>query len=196
MFFGQFNFDEKTAKVMAAVSTVIGIIFILAANSVGSTAIRIATLIGLVILSINLKMTYHYIGTIQKTYTITGLILGILILFKPEFVMFILGIGMLIISAPTLYETIKHKDISDKVKIIFSVVTFIFAIFCIINSNAALVTIVRVIGCGFVVFGCYMFYEWLTINRDKTKYSSDEFQPLYDDYKFQNAEEIKEEKDE
>lgn len=162
------NLKKKILRVISLSLTATGIIFILTSNYIGSIAIRIAV-IGVIALCItNIKMTYQYITTKEKINYVIVLTLSVLVLLKPEITMFVIGISLLYITLPIYYNAIKTKDYSDIIILITAGIGMLFGIYCIINSKAALNTVIIITGISFIILGCIALYE----SFNKTKYNS------------------------
>ncbi len=192
MIFTNLNIETKTLRISSLILTLIGIVFILASNYVGNIAIRIAMVVIFALSLFNFKISYPFSSTTDKMYMILSMCGTLLVFIKPQFTMFIIGIVMLILSLPIIYKSIKNKDYSDKIMMTLSSIGTLFSIYCIINSKAALNTVIIVIGIAFVILGCLILFETFDINRKSNKFvkynqmSSDND----DEYRFENAEEI------
>ncbi len=187
MFFTNINLKPNTFKGIAITTTVIGMIFILAANHIGNFAIRFAMVVAAIVCAVNLKMTYHYAGKLKKITDILCLVGAIVVFIFPQLVVFILGIAILYFSGAELFQMIKDKDYSDKIKLVASIIGVVFSIFCIFNAQGTLVLFIRLIGTLLLGIGCICFYQFITKSRQK--------QEDFDDYKFESADEIQDIKD-
>ena len=94
---------------------------------------------------------------------VTAAVLGI---FKPELTMLILGVFLLYLTLPLYIKSIKSKDYSDVITLILSGTGILFAVLCILNSKAALQTIVIIIGIAFAILGCICLYQFLITKED------------------------------
>ncbi|MDW5299410.1 MAG: hypothetical protein SA378_04650 [Sedimentibacter sp.] len=159
------NLKTKTLKIISLSLTLTGITFILASEYIGSISIRLAMLITLAFCLTNIKMTYKYLTTKEKINYFAAVTASILGLVKPELTMFIIGIMLLFLTVPIYFNAIKSKDYSDIIMIIVSGIGILFAIYCIINSEAALNTVIIIIGIAFTILGCLTLYE--TFNTTK-----------------------------
>ncbi len=162
------NLKKKILRIIGISLTTTGIIFLLTSNYIGSIAIRIAIIGVMALLITNIKMTYKYITTKEKINYVIALALSVLVLLKPEFTMFIIGIFLLFLTVPVYYNAIKTRDYSDVIVLVTSGIGMLFGLYCIINSKAALNTVIIIIGISFVALGCVALYE--TFN--KTNYNS------------------------
>lgn len=177
MLFTNLNLNTKTQKIISLSLTLTGIIFILASKYIGSIAIRLALLSSLAFLVANIKMTYKYLTTKEKVnyfFITTASIIG---LFRPELIMLIIGILLLYISIPPYINVIKSKDYSDIVMLLIYGFGILFSFYCIINSKAALNTVIKIIGIIFTVAGCLTLYNICTnkktnIDSDLNEYNS------------------------
>ncbi|HCX61797.1 MAG TPA: hypothetical protein DHU59_05090 [Clostridiales bacterium] len=160
--FYKLKYNSKTLLIVSLSLTLTGIIFILAANYIGSTAIRLAMLALLVFLVLNIKMTYRYISNREKlNYAIAfcGSILGLI---KPELTMMLIGIIILYFVLPPYINIIKSKNYSDIVSLIINGAGILFGFYCIINSKAALNTVIIIMGIILTISGCLLLYNTLT----------------------------------
>lgn len=179
MLFVNLNLKTKTLRIISLSLTLTGIIFILASNYIGSIAIRLAMLIILSFCLINIKMTYKYLTTKEKINYLAAVSASVLGLFKPELTMFIIGILLLFLTVPTYFNAIKNKDYSDIIMLIVSGTGILFASYCIINSKAALDTVIIIIGIVLTILGCLSLFETL---YTKTEDSEDD-----QEYSFENT---------
>ena len=181
------NLKTKTLKIISLSFTLTGIIFILASEYIGSIAIRFAMLITLAFCLTNIKMTYKYLTSKEKINYLAAVTASILGLFKPELTMFIIGIMLLFLTVPIYFNAIKTKDYSDIVMLIISGTGILFAIYCIINSKAALNTVIIIIGIVFTILGCLTLYE--TFNTIKVN-QNDDYLNDENQFGFKNINEI------
>ena len=182
MLFTNLNLKTKTLRIISLSLTLTGIIFILASNYIGSIAIRLAMLIILSFCLINIKMTYKYLTTKEKMNYLAAVSASILGLFKPELTMFIIGILLLFLTVPTYFNAIKNKDYTDIIMFIISGTGILFASYCIINSKAALNTVIIIIGIALTILGCLSLFETLYTKTKETKDSEDD-----QEYSFENT---------
>lgn len=167
MLFSNLNLKTKTQKFISLSLTLIGVLFILASKYIGSIAIRLALIFMLTFLVANIKMTYKYLTTKEKInylFIITASIIG---LFRPELIMLIIGILLLYITVPHYINVIKSKDYSDIIMLIIYGLEILFAIYCIINSKAALNTVIKIIGVIFTITGCLILFDIFTNKKHK-----------------------------
>ena len=155
------NFKSKTLKIISLLFTLIGAIFILASQYIGSMAIRLAMIIVIIFSIINLKTTYN-LSLKEKTTSLIVITAALIGFYKPEFTMLILGLFLLYLTVPIYLKAIKNKDYSDFIMLIISGIGILFGIFCILNSKAALQTVTIIIGIIFTITGCLSLYQVLT----------------------------------
>ncbi len=159
MLFAKFNLKTKTLKIISLVLTFIGILFILGSSYIGSIAIRLAMILILIFCIANIKMTYKYLTVKEKINYIIAVSASILGLIKPELTMLIIGVLLLFFTVPPYVNTIKARDYSDIVMLIINGTGILFASYCIINSKAALNTVIIIIGIIMTVTGCISLYD-------------------------------------
>nr|WP_312576578.1 hypothetical protein [Sedimentibacter sp.] len=191
MIFANLNVETKTLRIISLILTFIGIVFILASNYVGNIAIRIAMMVIFALSLLNFKISYPFSSATDKMYMILSMCGSVLVFIKPQLTMFIIGVVILALSLPIIYKSVKNKDYSDKILIVLSAVGAIFSIYCIINSRAALNTVIIIIGLAFVIIGCLILFETFDISRKSNKFVKYEHSDFNEDdeYRFENAEE-------
>jgi len=192
MIFSNLNIETKVLKIISLVMTLVGIVFILFSNYIGSVAIRISMMAVFVLSLLNLKISYSFSSTTDKMYMVLSVCGTVLVFIKPQLTMFILGVVILILSFPIIYKAVKNKDYSDKIMLIVTSIGTLFSAYCIINSRAALNTVIIVIGIAFVILGCLLLYEIIDKNRKSNKFVKYENDDLdaEDEYRFEEAEEV------
>lgn len=161
------NIQSKTLKILSLILTLTGIIFILASKYIGSIAIRLAMIFLLIFCIVNFKMTYIYLSLKDKTTHLTAVTAAVIGIYRPESTMLVLGIFLLYLSLPAYIKSIKNKDYSDIITLIISGTGILFAVLCLLNSKAALQTIIIIIGIVFTILGCIFLYQDLTISKNK-----------------------------
>lgn len=169
MFTNNYNVETKTLRIISMILTVIGIIFILASNHVGNIAIRITMFIIFFIILLNFNITYLYSSKIEKIYMTFAVIGTAVVFIKPQLTMFIIGIVLLTISLPNIYRALRTKNYSDKLMLIITAIGTLFSLYCILNSRAALNTVIIIIGIAFLILGCIMFFTSFNTNKHSKK---------------------------
>ncbi len=162
MLFTNLKYNTKTLLIISLSLTFTGIIFILAAKYIGSIAIRLAILILLAFLVLNIKMTYSYISDKERLNYVIAIAASIFGLIKPELTMFLMGIILLYFVLPPYIKIIKSRNYSDIVSLIIFGTGILFGFYCIINSKAALNTVIIIIGIILTISGCLLLYNTLT----------------------------------
>lgn len=183
MFFSNFDLKANTLKKLAITISLIGVLFIILAGYIGNFAIRFAMVVAIIGFILNIKMTYHYSGTLKKSTDIICLIGAVVVFIFPQLVVFMIGIALLSLSGLSLFQMIKSNDYDDKIKLIASIIGVIFSIFCIINSRGTLEVIIRLIGAFLLAIGCICFYQYINKTRQKSE-------PQTHEFKFENDEKI------
>lgn len=159
MLLSNLNLKTNTQKIISLSLTLTGIIFILASKYIGSIAIRLALISLLAFLVVNIKMTYNYLTTKEKVNYLFAITASVIGLFRSELIMSIIGILLLYITIPPYINSIKTKDYSDVIMLVIYGLGILFAIYCIINSKAALNTVIKIIGVIFTAAGCLTLYD-------------------------------------
>lgn len=159
MLFSNLSLKTKTLKIISMSLTLTGILFISASRYIGAFAIRLAMIICLIFCIANIKMTYKYLTAKEKTNYFLAITASILGLLRPELTMFITGVLLLFLTVPPYVNYIKTKDYSDIVMLVINGAGILFASYCIINSKAALNTVIVIIGINFTIAGCLTLYD-------------------------------------
>lgn len=189
MFYTDFKFKSKTLKILAIVLSIVGIIFILASKYIGNFAIRLIMIGIIAVVGIDLKATYKYTDKLKKSAYILALVGAIVSLFYPQLVVLILGVVLLYFCAMSLYNIYKKNSFNNIIKLISTIIGVILSLFCIFNSKGILSVVIKILGAILIAVGCFCFYQYINNNNNKSKLS------LEDEYKFENAEEIKNDED-
>lgn len=171
MLFTNFNVETKTLRIISLALTLIGIIFILASSYVGALAIRIAMIVVFILCLLNFRISYPFSSTLDKVNMLLGMASTVLVFIKPSLTMFIIGVALLILAVPVLYKAIRTKDYSDKIMLAASLLGSFFAVYCILNSRAALNTVIIIIGIAFMILGCLILFETFNISRKSNKFA-------------------------
>lgn len=156
--FPNINPKSKTLLIISLLLTVAGIIFILGSEFIGSVAIRLAMILILLFCIVNIKMTHMYLTTKEKINYTIAVLASVLGIFKPELTMFIAGVVLLFLTIPNCFNKVKTKDYSDTVMLVINLVGILLAVYCIINSKAALNTVIIIIGILLTMTGCLSLY--------------------------------------
>lgn len=190
------NFDErmsdKLLKILTGVFLIIGIIFILLAKYIGNFTIRIVDLVGFTILLIDMKSNFNDSRNIKKiTYIL--MLIGLFIVFvNPSMLVLICGFVLLYYSGISMYNIVIQEEYDDIAKIVISSFGIISGILCVIFSGHILVLVIRLIGAILLGIGCYLLYKYVN-GKEKNKNATQDFSSS-DKYRFDNAEEINEDK--
>ncbi len=172
MLFSNFNLKPNTSKIISLILTLTGIVFILASNYIGAIAIRLAMISLLVFCTVNIKMTYNYLTAKDRLNYLLAIAASLAGLFRPELIMFIVGFLLLYISVPPYINVIKSRDYSDVIVLIIYGLGILFAVYCIINSKAALNTVIKVIGVIFTAAGCISLYDTISDKKPEKDHDS------------------------
>lgn len=173
MLFTNLQLKSNTLKIISLLFTIIGIIFIMFSNYIGIVLVHITIIAALIFCAVNMKMQYKYLKTKEKTnyaIIILALIIG---LFKPNLLMILIGILLMYVSIPQYYKIIKTKDYSDVVTLSVHGLSLSFAIYCFLNANAALNTVIITMGIILTIIGCFSLYE-VIIKKPCTSDTEDE----------------------
>lgn len=163
--FSNLKIESKYKKACSLILTLIGIVFILASNYVGYFAMRLAVIAVFIFTLLNFKMTYKYLKTKEKINHMILVIGAVLVFVMPNLLMLILAAAILYLSLPIIYKAVRKKDYNDKIMLIISSIGILFALYCAINSKAALNTVIVIAGIVFVVVGSLIMYEDLEKNK-------------------------------
>ncbi|MEL7649599.1 MAG: hypothetical protein AAGU76_16010 [Sedimentibacter sp.] len=186
MLLASLKFKTKTLKIISLTLTLTGIIFILGSRHIGNFAIRAAMLMVLSFCFINVKMTYRYMKTREKINYLAAVSASVLGWFKPELVMFIIGILLMFLTVPVYFNAIRNRDYSDIVMLVASGTGILFGAYCILNSRAALNTVVVIIGIVLTIAGCLALYEVLYAGNEVNDVVLEEDA----DYKFEDNSDV------
>lgn len=160
--FNNLKYNSKTLLIISLSLTLIGIIFIMASKYIGTIAIRIAVIIFLSFLVLNIKMTYSYLSNKERLNYVIAFLASVIGFIRPELTMFLIGIIILYFVLPPYVKIIKSKNYSDIVTLIINGIGILFGFYCILNSKAALNSVIIIIGIILTISGCLLLYNTLT----------------------------------
>lgn len=174
MLFTNLQLNSRTLKIISLLLTITGIIFIMFSNHIGIILVRIAILAAIVYCVISLKTQYEYLKAKEKT-TYLIIVLALLIgFYNTNLLMIITGSLLMYLSIPQYYKMVKSKDYSDIVTIIVHGISLSFSIYCFLNANAALNTVIIIVGIILTITGCISLYEFLMNSSKKSNSENNE----------------------
>ena len=183
MFFANIKLKPNLLRYLAIAISITGVLFIILASLIGNFAVRLFAIGAIIAFSFNIKANYRYAGKLKRIADIMSLVGAIIVFIYPKFLMIIMGIIILYLSITALIQMIKSKDYKDRVKLLISIVGFIFSIFCIFFSKGTMNLIIRLLGALLMAIGCMLFYQYIQKTRkfDKTQMVEFKFEKNSDD---------------
>lgn len=144
-------------QIIGLVISGIGLLFIAMPQGIGAFALR---LISFVILIIGFY-GFIFASQIKSTTTVLTsfgvLLAGFYAFIHPESVLFLMGIVCLISGLNSLFVIFRQKSIKDERSIISAFLLLLLGVFASLNSEAALETVVFILGIVLVFIGIMIF---------------------------------------
>lgn len=147
----------NTVQILGLILSGIGLFFIGFPHSIGTFALRLLSFLIVVMGFYGLLF-----ASLVKSRTTIATSLGILIagfyaFANPESVLFLLGVVCLVSGANSLYIVFRKQSVKDERSIVSALILILLGVFATINSEAALSTVVLILGIVIVILGVILF---------------------------------------
>lgn len=138
--------------------SVIGLIFIAFPTIVGVLAVRILTMIFILIGFYGLTFAFFIKSKLTIMTSILTLLVGVYAFINPDQVLFMIGVACVLSALNGIILYLKGQKKRDEKAIISSVILLLLGVFSILNSKAALATVVLILGIIIVIIGMIVFF--------------------------------------
>ncbi|MBN2285008.1 MAG: hypothetical protein JXQ26_04970 [Tissierellales bacterium] len=157
----EFYGNLKTMRLITIVSFFLGVFLISFPSLIGLTLIRISGILLSVFSGFGVYMTEGTIWGKDRSFFLVGILTGILILFFPALVLIISGMGLLSFGIYKGFFIIRDRNFSSLYEIAMTLVILFLGIFMMFNGNAAIGSIVKIVGVIVISFSAILFYKTL-----------------------------------
>jgi uncharacterized membrane protein HdeD (DUF308 family) len=159
----------NSIQISGLIISVLGLIFAGFPTLVGVFAVKIITLMFMV-LGI-FAMTFAIFVKSKLSILVSSIIVmvGIYSFIYPQYVLFLIGISCVVSGLNGIFLTFSKFKVSSERTMISSIILLLLGVFAMVNSKAALTTVVLILGIMIVIFGIVLFFVGTTLPKRKNK---------------------------
>lgn len=157
----------STLQIVGLIVAILGLVFVAFPAQVGSLAIRI---VALIIASIGLSSLLFSLFVKSSFSTIASTLLifaGIYAFLHPESILMLLGMSCILAGINGLFLNFSRLKTRGDRSLLMSVAVIALGIFALLNSKAALITVILIIGIITVILGIMIFLLGNTFSFSK-----------------------------
>ena len=152
-------------QITGLIISVLGLFFIGFPTVIGITAIKIITFLFIVLSFYSLIFSAFVKSRISTIISMIIVGVSLYAFINPEYVLILIGISCLFSGLNGVVLTLSKFKESTERNLITSIIFILLGVFAIINSEAALSTIVLIMGIMVVILGIVIFAVGATITR-------------------------------
>lgn len=149
--------------------SVLGLLFIAFPSLIGLFAVKFVTLIFIIIGFYSMTFAIFVKSKISMLISIVMILLGYFAFTNPGSVLFFIGLTCLISGLNGIFLTFSRFRSSSERTLISSILLLLLGVFAVINSKAALSTVVLIVGIIIVVLGVILFFIGSTMPKRGSK---------------------------
>lgn len=159
----------NSIQIAGLIISVLGLIFAGFPTLVGVFAVKIITLMFMV-LGI-FAMTFAIFVKSKLSILVSSIIVmvGIYSFIHPQYVLFLIGISCVVSGLNGIFLTFSKFKVSSERTMISSIILLLLGVFAMVNSKAALTTVVLILGIMIVIFGIVLFFVGTSVPKRKNK---------------------------
>lgn len=157
----RFNALQGTGLIIS----VLGLLFIAFPSLIGLFAVKFVTLIFIIIGFYSMTFAIFVKSKISMLISIIMILLGYFAFTNPGSVLFFIGLTCLISGLNGIFLTFSRFRASSERTLISSILLLLLGVFAVINSKAALSTVVLIVGIIIVVLGVILFFIGSTMPK-------------------------------
>lgn len=151
--------------------SIIGLFFVAFPSVVGVLAIRIITFLFLMLGFTAVSFSLVLKSKVSMFTSLIIVIIGLYAFAKPEYVLFLIGLVCLVSGANGLFLTFSKFKQSGERTLISSIGLMLLGVFAIINTRAALSTVILIIGIIIVLLGIIMIFLGSNLKKQSFFYA-------------------------
>lgn len=161
-------------QIVGLIISLTGLLFMAFPTFIGVVAIRIITFIFLIIGLYSFTFALISGSKISIVASISVLLLSLYAFVSPENVLFMIGVGCIISGVNGVFIYLKSIGKSSEKAVISSIILILLGVFAIINAQAALTTVVMILGIMITIIGLVVFFlgKSLIIKKARSFYST------------------------
>ncbi len=156
-------------QIAGVIISILGLIFVGFPTLVGVFAVKIITLMFLLLGFYAMTFAIFVKSKVSILVSLIIITVGIYAFIHPQYVLFLIGISCVVSGLNGIFLTFSNFKVSNERTMISSIVLLLLGVFAMINSKAALSTVVLILGIMIVIFGIVLFFVGTTLPKKKSK---------------------------
>lgn len=144
-------------QTLGLIISVLGLFFVAFPSLIGIFAVRIITFIFLMIGFSSLTFSIFVKSKISTFVSLVVLLVGVYAFINPKYVLFLVGVACVISGLNGIFLTLSKLKSSTERTLISSILLILIGVFAVLNTKAALSTIVLILGIMIVIVGVIIF---------------------------------------
>lgn len=161
-------------QIIGLIISITGLLFMAFPSFIGTLAIRVITFIFLMIGFYSFTFALVSGSKLSIIASAAVLILSFYAFIRPENVLMIIGLGCIISGTNGMIMFFKTRGEGKEKAVISSIILILLGVFAVINSKAALATVVMILGIMITIIGLVVFFlgKTLIIRKQKAFFKS------------------------
>lgn len=161
----RFNALQATGLIMS----ILGLLFIAFPSLIGLFAVKFVTLLFIIIGFYSMTFAIFVKSKISMLISVIMILFGYFAFTNPGSVLFFIGLACLISGMNGIFLTFSKFKNSSERTLISSIILLLLGVFAMVNSKAALSTVVLIVGIIIVVLGVVLFFVGSTMPKQTSK---------------------------
>lgn len=149
--------------------SILGLLFIAFPSLIGIFAVKFITLMFIIIGFYSMTFAIFVKSKVSMLISVIVIIFGYFAFTNPQSVLFFIGLTCLISGVNGLFLSLSKFKSSSERTLISSIILLLLGVFAMINSKAALSTVVLIVGIIIVVLGVILFFIGSTMPKRQSK---------------------------
>ncbi len=170
----------NSIQVAGLIISALGLIFAGFPTLVGVFAVKIITLMFLLLGFFAMTFAIFVKSKLSILVSLIIVTIGIYSFIHPQYVLFLIGICCVVSGLNGIFLTFSKFKVASERTMISSIILMLLGAFAMVNSKAALSTVVLILGIMIVILGIVLFFVGSTLPKKKNKsifytFSSDSY---------------------
>jgi len=159
----------NSIQIAGLIISALGLIFAGFPTLVGVFAVKIITFMFLVLGFYAMTFAIFVKSKLSILVSLIIVMVGIYSFIHPQYVLFLIGICCIVSGLNGIFLTFSKFKVSSERTMISSIILLLLGVFAMVNSKAALTTVVLILGIMIVIFGIVLFFVGTTLPKKKSK---------------------------
>ena len=155
-------------QITGLIVSILGLLFMAFPSVIGLFAVRLITLLFVILGFYAMTFSIFVKSKISMLVSLVVIFFAYVAFKNPQSVLFFIGITCVISGLNGLFLALSRFRSSSERTIISSIVLLLLGVFAVVNSKAALSTVVLILGIIIVILGVIIFFFGSAIPKNKT----------------------------